>query len=340
MGGHVHDGRQRGDPKGKTCWFSTHNPRIWIQVGPYDGSVTMPEARLLRYFLTVAEEGSFTRAAARLHIAQPALSTQIRRLESRLGVSLLHRTTRVVRLTEAGRAVYERGPDALAALEAVWEAARRAGQGELGRLRLAYSTSTGYGTVPALVEAVGSRLPGLQVTAESLRTPDIAEAVLTGRADAGIARTPEAVPGIRLLALRTERRGILLSSDHPLAGRYELTPADVAAFPLLLHERAANPAHHDEVLALFRSEGLNPRLATRPIAFDPTQSALRDARTLGLVGESSGRELPGWLRWIPLPPGTRPLTTHLVLPDSPSPVVARFTDIALAAAHEAGWLPG
>lgn len=307
----------------------------------YDGGVTMPEARLLRYFLAVAEEGSFTRAAARLHIAQPALSTQIRRLESRLGVPLLHRTTRVVRLTEAGRAVYQRGAGALAALEDVWEAARRAGRGELGRLRLVYSTSTGYGTVPGLVEAVRARLPDVQVAAEVLRTPDIAHAVLDGRADAGIARSPEAVAGVRLLLVRTEPRGVLLAAAHPLAGRGEVTLSEVAAFPLVLHERQANPGHFDEVLAVFRGAGLVPRLAERPMAFDPTQSALRDARTVGLVAASSGDQLPGWLRWIPLAAGVRPLTTHLVLPEaSPSPIVTHFADAVLDAAREAGWLDG
>lgn len=77
------------------------------------------------------------------------------------------------------------------------------------------------------------------------------------------------------------------------------------------------------------------------MAFDPTQSVLRDARTVGLVAASSGDQLPGWLRWVPLAPGTRPLATHLVLPEtSPSPIVTHFTNAALDAAREAGWLAG
>src|SRR3954470_24265126 len=107
-----------------------------------------PEARLLRYFLAVAGELDFTRAAERLGIAQPALSAQIRQLEAQLGTRLLERTTRSVQLTDAGRFVHERGPGALAALAEVWDAARRAGRGEARRLRVAYSPSAGYETAP------------------------------------------------------------------------------------------------------------------------------------------------------------------------------------------------
>src|SRR3954453_14199444 len=132
-----------------------------------------PEARLLRYFLAVADELNFTRAAERLGIAQAALGAQIRQLEAQLGTQLLERTTRSVRLTEAGRVVHGQGPAALAALADVWDAARRAGRGEAGRLRVAYSPSAGYETAPALVRAVRDRHPGIEVSPEGLSMPEI-----------------------------------------------------------------------------------------------------------------------------------------------------------------------
>ena len=131
-----------------------------------------PEVRLLRYFLAVAGELNFTRAAEALGIAQPALSAQIRQLEAQLGVQLLERTTRSVQLTDAGRVVQEQGPAALGALAGVWDAARRAGRGEVGRVRVAYSPSAGYETAPALVSAVRDRHPGIEVTTEVLSTPE------------------------------------------------------------------------------------------------------------------------------------------------------------------------
>ncbi|AYG78446.1 HTH-type transcriptional regulator BenM [Streptomyces hundungensis] len=301
----------------------------------------MPEARLLRYFLAVAEETSFTRAAARLHIAQPALSAQIRLLESRLGVRLLFRTTRVVRLTDAGRAVQERGAAALAALDDVWDAAQRAGRGELGRLRLVYSASTGYGTVPELVEAVRREYPEIQVSAEVLSTPDIAHAVLDGRADAGVARAAEPVPGVRLRPVRRERRGILVSREHPLAATPDgcgVTLAAVARFPVLVHGREANPGHYDGLLGLFRQAEIEPRLTERSVSFDPTQRPLRDGDAVGLVGEAVGQDQPDWLRWMPLT-GVPPLEAQLVLPEvAVTPTAARFEEAAVATARQRGWI--
>jgi len=302
-----------------------------------------PEAKLLRSFLTVAEEANFTRAAARLHIAQPALSAQIRQLESQLGVRLLERTTRSVRLTEAGRAVQERGPAALAALDEVWEAARRAGRGELGHVRLAYSASTGYGTVPSLVEAVRAGHPGLRIAADLLTTPSIAPAVREGRADAGIARAPEPDSGVRMVPLRSERYGVLMATAHPLAS-YAPGPvplAAVARFPLAVHPREANPGHYDQLTGMFRHAGVPTALVERPVSFDPTQRVLRDARTVALIGEGADDGLADWLSWLPLPADTPRLVTRLILPPQPrtTPATARFAALALFHARASGWLP-
>jgi DNA-binding transcriptional LysR family regulator len=298
-----------------------------------------PEARLLRYFLAVADELNFTRAADRLGIAQPALSAQIRQLEAQLGVRLLERTTRSVRLTDAGRAVRDRGPAALAALEEVWEAARRAGRGEAGRLRIAYSPSAGYDTAPRLVDALRERYPGIEVAAEVLPTPEIVRAVLDGRVDVGVARTPVPADGVRLRTVRVERQGVLVPADHPLASRPEVDLAAVAEHPVLMHPRAANPAHHDLLLDLFRRAGLEPRLVERPIAFDPTQRPIREGGAIGLVGASSVAGIAEGLRWVPLADPAPRLDVQLVLRDGePSPVADRFERVTIAFAATAGWL--
>jgi LysR family transcriptional regulator, benzoate and cis,cis-muconate-responsive activator of ben and cat genes len=298
-----------------------------------------PEARLLRYFLAVADELNFTRAAETLNIAQPALSAQIRQLEAQLGVQLLERTTRSVRLTDAGRAVRERGPAALAALDDVWEAARRAGRGEAGRLRIAYSPSAGYETAPRLVEAMSERYPGVEVSAEVLPTPEIVRAVLDGRADVGVARTPVPAEGARLRTVRLERQGVLVPADHPLARGPEVELAAVAEHPILVHPRAANPARHDQLLDLFRRAGLEPRLVQRPVAFDPTQRLIREGRAIGIVGASSVAGIADGLVWVPLGDLAPRLEVRLVLRDGPpSPVADRFERVVIAVAAAAGWL--
>jgi LysR family transcriptional regulator, benzoate and cis,cis-muconate-responsive activator of ben and cat genes len=298
-----------------------------------------PEARLLRYFLAVADELNFTRAAERLRIAQPALSAQIRQLESQLGVRLLERTTRSVRLTDAGRAVHDLGPAALAALEEVWETARRAGRGEVGRLRVAYSPSVGYDTAPRLVEALRARHPGIEVTSEVLPTPEVVRAVLAGRADVGVARTAAPADGVRLRTVRVERQGVLVPADHPLASRSEVELAAVAEHSILAHPRDANPAHHDLVIDMFRRAGLNPRFVEPPVAFDPSQRMIRDGHAIGLVGASSRAGIANGLRWVPLAAPAPHLEIQLVLRDGDlSPAADRFERATVAFAAAAGWL--
>jgi LysR family transcriptional regulator, benzoate and cis,cis-muconate-responsive activator of ben and cat genes len=298
-----------------------------------------PEARLLRYFLAVAAELNFTRAAETLGIAQPALSAQIRQLEAQLGVRLLERTTRSVQLTDAGRVVQDRGPAVLAALAETWDAARRAGRGETGRLRVAYSPSAGYETAPTLVGAVRDRYPGIELTAEVLPTPDIVRAVRDGGIDVGVARMPQAGEGVRLRTVRLEPLGALVPADHPLAGRRGVDLAAVAEHPILMHPRSANPAQFDFVRALFDRSGLEPRFAERPVAFDPTQSMIRDGRAIGLVGTSSTDGLAEGLRWIPLADPDARLVIELVLREGEiSPAADRFERVAVATAAAAGWL--
>jgi DNA-binding transcriptional LysR family regulator len=298
-----------------------------------------PELRLLLSFLAVAEELNFTRAAERLHIAQPALSAQIRQLESQLGTRLLERTTRSVSLTPAGEVVLARGPEALAAYRGIWEAARRAAAGELGRLRLGYSHSTGYETAPELVTASRETHPEVEIETSVMSTSDVLRAVAAGQLDVGLARSPEAVDGVRLRTVRVERQGALVHAGHPLSDRTTLSLAEVAEHPIVMHPRASNPGHHDAVMRLFADAGLRPRLVHRPVAFDPSQAALRGGRALGLVGASTRTSLADGLRWIALQEPEATLLVQLVLASEGAPAVAeRFERLAVAHAARVGWL--
>lgn len=297
-----------------------------------------PDVRLLRYFLAVADELNFTRAAQRLHLAQPSLSAQIRQLEAQLGVRLLHRSTRSVSLTEAGRALQARGPRALHGLERAWQAARDAGHGVIGTLRLAYTLSAGHDTVPRLLESLQHAHPGITVSTDVLPTPQVLAAVRDGRADAGIARTPEPMDGVHLRPLRHDSEGVLLAAGHPLAGAQRVDLQAVAAYPVVLHPRPANPAHHDFIRDLFASRDLHPRFVERDIAFDLSQRAITEGTAVALVGHSSAVRLPPDVHWIPL---AEPIlvTVTLVLPTGEQPATTeRFVQFALDYAATHNWL--
>ncbi|MFD6158070.1 LysR family transcriptional regulator [Nocardia sp. NPDC060256] len=295
-----------------------------------------PDTVSLRYFLVLAQELNFTRAAARIGIAQPALSARMRRLEAELGTSLLVRNTRSVVLTTAGAALAESAPPALAALDRAWDTARNAGAGELGTLRIGYSLSTGAETAPALVDKLIHSSPGLEVSAVPMTTPEISPAVADGRIDAGITRGAQPGRDVRRYLLRRQRTGVQLAQHHPLAGHPEIEIAAAAAYPLRLPDRTANPAIHDQLAALFRDA--NPQFHTPAVSFDLSQRDLHDGRTLAPAGEAAITVLPAGLTWRPLQ-GAPSLTIHLVLPREQSALHRRIRTIAKTLAHEQHWLP-
>ncbi|MGW1109101.1 LysR family transcriptional regulator [Streptomyces sp. NPDC002540] len=291
-----------------------------------------PDTESLRYFLVLAQELNFTRTAARIGIAQPALSARMRRLEAELGTALLVRNTRSVVLTTAGAALAESAPPALAALDRAWDTARSAAAGELGTLRIGYSLSAGAETAPALVDRLIRGNNGLEVGAIPMTTPEISPAIADGRIDAGITRGEQPGRGVRRFLLRRERVGVMLA-QHP-----EIEIADAAAYPLRLPDRAANPVIHDQLSTLFRDTRPHPRFHTPAVSFDMSQRDLRDGVTLAPAGEAAATAQPAGLTWRPLR-GAPSLTIHLVLPGEQSPLHRRIRAVAKTLAHELHWLP-
>jgi DNA-binding transcriptional LysR family regulator len=221
----------------------------------------VPELRRLRYFVAVATERNFTRAAERLHVAQPALSRQVRLLERELGVELLRRTTHEVTLTDAGRYLLERAPGVLGATDDLWRGVRAFAAGEQGSVLPGHGTSAGYETAPRLLEAIAERLPALEVGARVMAT-----------AEAHV--------------VRREPQGVLVRRDHALAGAGSVALGQLGDAPLLLHSRAANPGHYDAVLALCRHAGVEPPVLERGAALDLAQAPVVDGRAVAIVGES------------------------------------------------------
>jgi DNA-binding transcriptional LysR family regulator len=224
------------------------------------------ELRHLRYFVAVAEERHFGRAAARLHIAQPPLSQQIRRLEAELGEPLLYRTTRSVELSPAGEVLLDRGREILAEVDAAIEDARRAARGEYGRLAIGFTGSCTYTMLPALAAALRRELPGvvLELRGELL-TPAQVGRLLDGTLDLGLLRPPVRERDLCTEVLRSETLLAVLPETHPLA------EADAVPLEQLQHEPFVTyPSHfrsvvHDAVEDACAAHGFKP-LAAHEVA--------------------------------------------------------------------------
>lgn len=196
------------------------------------------ELRHLRYFIAVAEELSFTRAARRLHMAQPPLSTQIRRLEEELGVGLFDRSRRSVRLTAAGEALLAEARRLLIAVEQTLSSMQRIGRGEVGRLTLGFVPSASNNVVPQLVRAYRRRFPDVDLYLREMAPDDLIRGLRAGGIDVCLLYLPFADPSLEVRVVAREALVAALPADHPLAARERLTMRDLAGEPFVL------PAQH------------------------------------------------------------------------------------------------
>jgi DNA-binding transcriptional LysR family regulator len=296
------------------------------------------DLRRLQYFVAVAQERNFTRAAERLHVAQPALSRQVRLLEQELGVELLHRTTHQFELTEAGAFLLERGPVLLDAADELWRNVRMYGTGEQGGLLIAYGGSASYDTAPRLVRALTERHPGIAVTTAVKSVDEIATGLRDGSIGLGLVRCAAQTADLEMRTIRLERQGLLIRRDHRLASRSAVSIGDVADDPLLLHPRDANPGHYDAVLALCREQGFEPRVLLRTLSFDLAYTPVLRGEAVTVIGESSSSlGLPGELVWLPLSPPVSFPVSLLARRHNRSPAVNRLLDAAAAICGELGW---
>jgi DNA-binding transcriptional LysR family regulator len=219
------------------------------------------DLRHLRYFVAVAEERHFGRAAARLHMAQPPLSQQIRQLEAELGVELLRRTTRRVDLTEAGRAYLDRARAILASVDEAATQARRVAAGAVGHLALGCVGSATYSLLPTLSRRLSEELPGVDFSFRGeMLAPDQVEALRTGAIDVALLRPPVADLSLSVTPLRRDRLVVAVPADHPLARRRRLRAADLAGCDLIVHSADRRSVMYDVVVGLLREAGVEPHI--------------------------------------------------------------------------------
>jgi DNA-binding transcriptional LysR family regulator len=220
------------------------------------------ELRHLRYFVAVAEERHFGRAAERLHIAQPPLSQQIRRFEAELGEPLLYRTTRSVELSPAGAALLERAREILAAFDAAIDDARRAARGEYGRLAIGFTGSSTYALLPALAAALREGLPGVMLDLRGeLLTPAQVAQLLDGTLDLGLLRPPVHVRELCTEVLLSEPLLAVLPETHRLAAAETVPLEELEDEPFVTYPSHFRSVVHDAVEDACAAHGFKPTAA-------------------------------------------------------------------------------
>jgi len=218
------------------------------------------ELRHLRYFVAVAEELHFGRAAARLHIAQPPLSQQIRQLEGELGVVLFTRTRRHVELTPAGRAFLDEARGVLAGAEQAVRTAQRASRGEIGQLAIGFVPSADLDILPRVLRVWKARFPDVEITLHSLLSGAQVEALHAGRIQVGFVRLPVDESGLVVERIQREPLVAALSRGHRLARSARVRLADLAGDTMVLFTRDIAPGYYDVFIGACRRAGFTPRV--------------------------------------------------------------------------------
>ena len=260
--------------------------------------------RHLRYFVAVAEELHFGRAAARLGISQPPLSEQILALEAALGTRLLQRTRRQVSLTPSGRVLYTEATKLLVHAQRVREVMAGARSGVAGQLFLGCVPSGLFGALPAILGAGHGLVGELEIRVTEGHTSEIIAAVLDGRLDAGLVWEDRPPPPLDVRPVEHVKFIAALHPTHALARKKRIALSDVAAEPLVLPPRDVTPRQFDRILAAFRQEGLVPLIG---------QHARSIAAQLGFVASGLGYALvPDYARKLAMDGVTfRPLRETL-----------------------------
>jgi LysR family transcriptional regulator, benzoate and cis,cis-muconate-responsive activator of ben and cat genes len=286
------------------------------------------ELRHLRYFIAVAEELHFGRAAARLGIAQPPLSQQIQRLEQLVGTKLLERTSRRVQLTDAGRILLNEARPVVAATQAAVEATRRAARGETGELKVAFAATVMFLALPRIIRNFRDRFPLVHLDLREMPTGPQLSALVSGEIDIGFVREPTPDDTLEIVTVMREPLRIAVNKSHPLAARPTLAVRDLASEPFVLFPEELAPGLYRQVMGLCQQAGFIPNVIEESRELYTSVSLVEAGIGVSILPASV--EKLGWrgVRYRPIPSAAA--ETRIAAAwrkDRARPVVAAFMQV-------------
>ncbi len=290
------------------------------------------DLRHMRYFLAVAEEKNFTRAAQRLGLAQPPLSQQIRALEREIGAALFRRLPHGAELTEAGLAFRDEAQATLAQAERALASAQRAARGEIGALRLGFTASAAFNPIVALtIRSFRRSYPHIHLSLEESNTLRLSERLLAGEVDAAFLRPGPGLPDtLRHYPLSSEPLIIVMPSSHPLANSPSLSLDRLADQPFVLFPRAIGLSLFDEVIRACRQAGFDPKMGQEAPQIASVVNLVAAEMGISLVPASIAQVRVDGVSYVPVA-GQTP-EAHLSLAmrrDSPGIIIRNLTALVL-----------
>lgn len=252
------------------------------------------DLRHVRYFIAVAEEMHFRRAAERLGVAQPALSRAIKYLESDLDVILFERTNRSVRITRAGEVFLEGCRELVASIDYTVSQTQLAHRGQLGSLRIGYTDNAIAGVLPIMLKAFQEREPGITVTPFHGPTIDQLRRLEMNEIDVGFITGPVTKPGYEMITVQSERFVCIAYASHPITARQSIRLGELSGENFVHGSSAEWKYFHDYLFSLCRRAGFEPKIV---------QQAFNTAGILGLVASGMGLTVLTENSTIAMPPG-------------------------------------
>lgn len=297
-----------------------------------------PDLRQMRYVVAVAQRRSFSRAAEQLHVAQQALSQQIKTVEAQLGVQLFTRNSRGVELTPAGVVFVQEARRVITAAERAVSRTQAVAKGEAGNLRVAYTLATVYETLPSIVERVTASFPKLKLELREVYGGDIPRLLSDGNHDAALCPRTAFPPAYERQEVRREPFVAAISETSPLASREQLALSELVGEPFELWPREMAPGFYDAVVAACRGAGFEPTLDEHT-AGSTVWTNIAQGRGVGLVVRSIVDQLPRGITLVELSAPRPVLILDLVWHrDTASPAVRHLATAADEVSGERQWL--